>query len=765
MLIKLNSVHELKMKIEDDLISNVPNAVRYPVRLIFINKRSTFKEVIAYLSTKSKIIEINNIFEYKDKWITPDEIKNIIKNINGTSTFIPFGEFLRFTDSQSFISLLNSIYEIENYDSSRRIYFPILGLKDEFLKLFFERFHRKSSLLPIWSIDENPDPKIKVFQLNKNLSTSLKIIKTTSEWMEVWKFDNNKLISTSSVIEYLYKQYTPDPIFNFIYIKDYKEFIENILDFAIPFEYKDSDKNFWEILSKKIEDNKFLSYEDFISSLFNKKDIFFNNSDCLKIWFQRENEFERWILKNHILYFKKDEDYLYLIFKKINHLSDKNFLEQLWFSPFREEFSVSHFIERKEILKFIHNELKISFKGIENEFSLYIDNIPEDKINLILTDITFEERKFILQQYTNSNHINISFPDLSNYLNWKELKIKEDWIYDYFREYNNSKIKNKKSDKLKEILKEKNKNAETFYNWYYELPPTTITNSDEIFWIDGLGAEWYPFVINHLKEITKNSDYGVSKIELTRVNLPSTTENNRFDNALHLMELDKFIHSQSSYSYPDDLLKQFEIIKNTLNKIIEIAKGRKISIVSDHGFSFLCRKEFENFKTRDFTNDNHEGRCMFTTESINSDKDFIVHKIDSGKLKDKICLIALNHKSLNKIPAREVHGGATPEEVIVPYIELKKKEININYTIQINNQKILLKNPNLEVTISPHPVNLPMLIINKKSYYPFSTNNANYSFSLKNVDIGEKEGKIIIGNKEYPIKFEIIGGIIENELF
>jgi hypothetical protein len=624
----------------------------------------------------------------------------------------------------------------------------------------------------MWEIDELNDVKIHVFRLKNNLQTELPIIATTSEWMQVWeKNDSEKLISKSSVLEFLYKKFSPDPIYNFIAIDNYKQLISKIHSVEIPFEYKDSDFEYWKKLSEEIELNKVTSFLEYLSNHFNTKKIYLDIFAFLKLWFQSENNFSKWLLKNYYI-FQIEDSYLKIVLDELTEFSDKDFLRFLWIFPFNKNISDEMLEERKNIIKFIHKNLHKSYNFIENYIADSLQEFCREKIRSFITDITFSERKFILKNYQEFqkeifNKHNSLYQDLFYYLNWNNVAInsKNDWIIDYFKEYCFSKVTNKKSDKLEKIIKEKNNDSNEFYKWYYSLKTAKVDSESEVFWVDGLGSEWFSFIQSYLIQITKSSKYKISDYRFVRVNIPSTTKNNRFENAHHILDLDRFNHSASTYLFPDNFIKQIDLVKDIFDKIIETARGKKISIVSDHGFSFLCRKEFGNFKILNFENDNHEGRCMFTDKPTKSDKDFLSHKIETGIDNGKSCLIALNHKSLNKIPAREVHGGATPEEVIVPFIELTKIEENIEYLIELENKILNVKNLILEFKIHPNPVTIPFLEFEGKTMNIIKKNKSLIAFELSGAKIGNYICNLNVDNKKYRFAFEIVGGLTENELF
>lgn len=778
MFIKANSTTELFSLIEKDIKTNIPNAVRYPVRLIFVHKKETFRVVVKFLSNFSEIMEINKLLNNEDKWLTPDSLKQIIAGINKVTTFLPFGEFLRFCDSITFSSLLNSIFEIENNKSNRRIYLPVLGLKDEFLKNFLDHFHRREALIPIWEIDESNDKKTVIFQLKNDLQTKRSIIPTTSEWMNIWKQESNyQIISNSKVLEYLYEKYLPDPIYQMIPISNYQEMLSKIHHFEVPFEYIEREKEFWELLNKEIEKKDLIScsnFDDFTATHFNIKVIDFNEKQILKLWFESKTNFSRWILKQQFLLKNTNESYLTLILNKLLNLSDRNLLQVLWITPYLLDIDIEMLKQRKNILNYIHKDLQISYQFIENEISNYLSNHTIQNSNKIITDITFTERKHLLRNFKqklqnepNINFLKSQYSDIFYYLNWKNIETNsiQSWIKEYFQEYCLSKIINSKTEKLNSILSEKNKDSSSFYEWYFNLKLSKVSEKCKTIWFDGIGAEWFPFILYYLNTICKDSNYAVSSYNFVRVNLPSTTANNRFENVEHILEFDRFNHSEQSYKYPDNLIKQLDLIKNILRKIVNIISAEKIQIVSDHGFTFLCRKEFGNFKTLDFQNDDHEGRCMLTEENIKSDNDFLVHKIENGDLKGKQALVALRHKSLNKIPAREVHGGATPEEIIVPFIELVNVNTDIEYFHKIKNKMINIKNPILEISINPKPRSIPKLEIDGKTFSFKKSKNGLWVLRLSELAANNYFCNLIIDNKQYKFEFNLIGGMIENDLF
>ena len=126
--------------------------------------------------------------------------------------------------------------------------------------------------------------------------------------------------------------------------------------------------------------------------------------------------------------------------------------------------------------------------------------------------------------------------------------------------------------------------------------------------------------------------------------------------------------------------------------------------MSDHGLSCLSRKAPSKKYDGKFE---HEGRYIKTSDDAISDSDYLVHLNESDGQKYKV---ALTHSSLSKIPTHQVHGGCTPEEVLVPFILLSNKDVasNVSYKIDAVGEDIMLSNPLVRLSIIPEPAGVSL---------------------------------------------------------
>jgi len=788
---KLYSLEELYNIIKQDKYSERIADKRFPVRFIFINSFEELREIVRFLIKNCDVEsrEITELLSDKNQWLTTDEIVNWVKGISNNAVVSPLSEFLRFQDKENFYTTLKSLTEIEKQNNIR-IYIPLLGLWERFEQEFWTNFYRKEEWASVWKL-ETFSRKIIIYQINfdleyKNISLeNLAVISTTEEWLSVWKRGNVKgILSLSKPLSYFYKNFLPDQAFELREISNQKEFLEEIFEIKVSIEFKDEEVEFWNELIKEINkyNEKGLIIEDIFLRHFNFRSIEkLTPKEFLARYLQTNEYYERWLIKNLFLSSDKfKSSYLYECFERMEEFKEDDLIEKLWLEIFHlpsETLTKDIFSERKEFLNLIHKNLNFPTQFVERKLAYELENIkdyPLKKKFEYLTSISFTERKYIIFELKNVDVIQEIIPDLKKvyselayYLDWDLIKPDNevnDWILEYFEEYNYSKLRHAKSRKIEELINNKNKNKSTFSDWYYSFSKAEIEENFKYVWIDGIGAEWFPLIVHLLNKYGKEHRRFIKKKMLTRVNLPSTTECNRYEFE-KIEDLDNYVHNQKPYKYPDDLIKEIELIEKIIKRIVEMPNG-KICIVSDHGFSFLCLRDFGNFKRLDLTNAEHEGRCMWIDEvNYKNDEYFIAWNVDEGNCRSRKALVALKHVSLNNTPYREVHGGATPEEVLVPYIIIETEKDKIRYKIEPIDFEVWITNPIIQFKIHPQPLYIPEAFLNEQSLnVSYEKVNNVYMIDLKGLKVGTYTIILRIGNMGYQIKVTIRGGFKERDL-
>jgi len=782
MIKEIQSCQELINEIKYDKVDKTTFAQRYPIRFIFLNNIYTQKGIIEDLSQRFEMIELSKYLPHDDGWLTMDKIISVVKATVKDSIIISLSEILRFMQPIAFNTLLVSLCEIENTNeySSKRIYIPMLGMWNRFKKEFYDNFHRKNEGLILWKVSESEYKKINILQNNNKIESNIVTINSTKDWLNLWKNINeiDTILSRSKSLGYLYKEFLPDNTFSMAEVSNTKDLIKLIFSIEIPFEYKDKESIFWDKLLKYL--NPSITFKQFINRHFNKNNFSsLNFKEIIYTLYNNQEQFDLWLIVNYTLNNKSfSNTYLHKVLFQVKKYNFREIEELLWKTIYDYSPSEEHFNDRKIILNILYRKLNksisISEDEIESNFDLLKEMPVQEKMKY-LTDITFAERKYIIKIIQESRDfyfimsiIKEIYPDIYYYFNFtSEILFPSEnmWFKSYFTQYRLSKLIDKKTDELTHILLKYNNSEKSFYQWYYKIKPYSELKFESIFWIDALGLEWVSLLYKLLLE-NLSDEYQILKCEVRRANIPTTTNNNRFHKAIHITEFDKFIHEESPYKYPDTLIKQIDLLKKIVIKRIIPNLYNSLAIVADHGFTFLAQKKYGNFKKFDFKDSSHEYRCMAVNVNKNyrSDSNFLLHKNEGSEIKEEYSLMSLNHTSMYNTPSREVHGGATPEEILVPFIVISRTKDIQKYDVIIENTEIILNNPIISFKITPNPITPPQLNIND-NYYELDFVDEKWTTKVTNLHTGYKLIKVIIGSKPFEFRVLIKSGIIEEDLF
>ena len=806
-IILFKTFEELKREIIRDRDTGDMLAQRYAVRFIMLNNFNEFKNLAKFMANICvDALDLENLIEEgeDDTWITKDMLKAAIKNCEKSTFVSPFSELARFFNDEDFRGFFNEIMLLEDIrHPKKRIYIPLIGLQNRFTD-FLNHFARIQESAPIWRFDAEPQSvevffaKYKDFKLpSEGIQCQLNSLR---DWLKFWKVQapQERIVCSSIPISAKFKYSKPDNIFNFTRIGSPYEFMTKFLELKFPFEYDDEERTYWEDLLKNLDKDHLSSFnfESFTRSLFNK--VTLTASDVISEWLNRNNTaFKRWMLKNYVLHTSFKEEYPYLVLC-MEGVSDMN-----------DEHQLSTFIATR-ILYELPTGKREAFaeerrKMIVDNRSVFLDVVTAHDQDWLLTrtkemfqqgqdlnvaiDIctgVFDFEKILLMGWYShypgnkklKSAIEQIFPEFAAYISSvkpSHFRLENQWCIDYIAEYKKAKLADKYTEEIAGYVKEKNESAKTFYKWYYEFENShnllaEVSNSviykpDKVYWIDGLGAEFLSYILYLIE--AEHSNLKVVRSQISRADVPSSTFHNRFegDEVKKFGALDELGHDSHMYQYLYTLKDELKVLKDIVHEIIGASKKQActIAIVSDHGLSCLSRKAPSKKYEGKFE---HEGRYIKTSAEAQSDPDYLVHKNE----KDGECYkVALTHSSLSKAPTHQVHGGCTPEEVLVPFILLSNKNVPgyIKYEIKMSPDDVMLSNPAVSLTVIPEPKGVTLTCEGKS--YKMDRVGTQWTTVLQDIT----EGTHIIDVKpdgaqshQYSIKVVGIGGESDiNDMF
>lgn len=743
-----DSFEGLTQEILEDMTTTDLRGQRYAIRFIMLNNFNEFKKLALFM-TNNKVdsLDIENLIDdgENDLWVTKDTLKNAIKSCKVSTFVTPFSEVVRFYNDDDFRGFFNEIMLLEDTrNPKKRIYVPLIGLQNRFTD-FLNHFERIEESAPIWKYDSEPQSvevyftKIRDFAMPND--DDLCHLDSLRSWLKFWKVQapQERIICTSKPISARYKYSRPDNIFNFHQIKNGYEFMTQFLDISFPFAYDEDDNCFWERLLNCIDKknpSKF-SFEKFVRQMFNR--VSFTATDVIVEWSKpNADAFSRWLLKNYVLYTGCGVNYPYikLCIESVTDLDDGHQLPNLiatrilYGLPYTQRTQYSD--ERRGIilgnrLFFEENitqeeqmwmfertkEQSQDEEGLEAALEMCTGVFDFERVLLIGWTACYRDKKRVKET------VKAVYPDLEAYLESKKpshFLSEQQWCIDYFDTYKEAKLTDKYLDGIDECIKTYNASSKSFYEWYYsyenshsvlnELSNDTAMRPDKVYWIDGLGVEYLSYILYLIEK--ENTNLKVILSEITRSDIPSSTHHNRFegDNVIKFGALDELGHDSHGYKYLETLKEELKVIRNCIIEILNTCKKEKctVAIVSDHGMSCLSRKAPSKKYDGNFE---HEGRYIKTTPEAKTDHDYLVHQNESD---NELYKVALTHSSLSKVPTHEVHGGCTPEEVLVPFILLSNKEASIRakYQVKLFDEDIMLSNPVIKVTVIPEPNNVTL---------------------------------------------------------
>ena len=534
------------------------------------------------------------------------------------------------------------------------------------------------------------------------------------------------------------------------------------MDLFFPFAYEEKDKLYWEEILRSLKNHKGapFSYVSYVHDVFNKKIL--NASEILEEWVKEDTtSFHRWLLFHYVLHTKMGENdsYLKLCMEAVTDMNDArqlpNYIATLILYEMPANKKAEYTQERRMLIKENADFFRTFVTDQEQRWLLErTKEIIQNSNNLsnaleLCTGVFDYEHILLMGWYAHNQQnkpvkdaVKTIYPELAAYL--KDTKpssfaVDTQWCVEYFHEYKKAKLQDTYIPEIATFITKKNATSKTFYQWYYsfeeshdvlaEVSHNSVLCPDKVYWIDGLGAEFLPYLLSLIEE--KHSNMKVIRSQITRTTIPSATSINRFDgeNVIKYGALDELGHDAHGYKYLYTLNEELAVLKNIINEIIDTCQKQKstIAIVSDHGLSCLSRKVLSKKYEGNFE---HEGRYIKTSSEAETDHDYLVHKNEKD---EQFYKVALTHSSLAKVPTHKVHGGCTPEEVLVPFILLSNKNVasSIVYQVKLIESEIMLSNPVVKLSVIPEPTSVSLTCDGQT--YGMKREGTNWVVKLENI--------------------------------
>lgn len=783
--------------------ANAGQINRYPVRFVLFDNFADFYQFIVnrpagiYKHSIDTMLDKNNPDEFLSYTELSQEIRAFTKKIPANDFIIyPFSEMARFYDNydhNEFDSLVTTIRGQQAPEDAQlnhiRLYIPIVGMQGK-----MDKFMKDNSTY-VWEYKSEIDNGTYLLVITdgktynvSGLEEKYTVVHSLYEWLKLWEKGENvrKTIICSSPNIFANAHFAqPDNAFAYLECRNAYQFLTKglNLDFGVTTEPSEEEMPFWEELAKHIDITNF-NFDEFVRE---RLDTFTLKSgvNFIKSWFDCESDFDRWLLT---LYFKKisnGQGYIYRAVSQCASLSMSELFSNIATLIFDEVNKEAYLHDRRQAM------IMAAEKGIKitdlaaNKLIAKLSAIatsPESggyylavKLLTPLTDAELQLCiEWVSQGKVHRDEIKDIFPQLYYYLDPLSLNSLDNstqWIANYFDAYRRSKLANSIDNNVSEILAEKNANTASFRSWLdnFKTVKTVLYNRKDIdilYWIDGLGVDWIPFIRNIISKYSKDNIY-LNEIYIATAELPTTTSVNKCKLQSLLPEghqlpkigdVDSFAHS--SKSYPQYIIEEMEIVEEAVCKVLDQFNGKKIAFVSDHGITYLSQL-VEGLKIGGIKTD-HEGRLATYSSPIVDDNKYI--KLDVGQT---VCSLT-HHSLVDKVnKGHGAHGGCTPEEVLVPIIIVSSQQNATTYSVSIVNDEIDATMPIINFIIKGlSSIDIPTLVYNDVTYHLANKGDNTYeSERLNLVDTATKATVYINGTPVKTFSIKVSTGATEDDLF
>ena len=751
---EFGSLEDLYQEIETDknwtgAESSLRN--RYPIRFVLFENFGDFGEFVQVCQDHD--VYVQSIEKWMkegqdDKLITYSQLaalfESYIKSLPANDFVIaPFSEITRFYDNMryaEFDSLLKTIRLIQSPEEAQsghqRIYVPIIGMQSKVSKF------KDDPNIHIWEYHSGTEyDNYHLILTNgttygvKGLEERYTLCEDLRHWIALWKNVGAKIkpqiICTSKCIFANSDNAQPDNAFKYTVCNNAFEFLTEGLGINLgKLSLREEDMPYWEELASCIDVTDF-DFDVFVNQRFNTLNLNDENA-FVQTWFEYKDTFSRWLLKTYFVWKSGERSYLIRVLENVTSLSTSDLFSQIATHIFDEPLDEASIGQRLSLLKEAkrqHVQIKsLAEQKVKAKLSAMAADPERGPLFAMkyMSPLTLSEQclmvEWVGQGKVEKNDIKNLFPELYAYLLPSSIKTGKGngWTNEYFQEYCLSKVGNQETGSLAKKLKELNGSQVSFETWRdgFKTVKILMHNRQDIdiyYWIDGLGVDWIPFMT---QVIDKHKADGVflNEIYVAASELPTVTSVNKtkLDELANgklekIGDVDKFAHTQKTY--PAYLVEEFRIVEDAISKVLSLYNGKKIAFVSDHGISYMA--QFGVGLNLAGVETDHAGRCgHWLKGSAQTDNNYIV--LDDGQT-----LCSLNNNSLSaKTPMGQgAHGGATPEEVLVPIIIVSNQKNANAYSAKLQSSEIVASSPVLRYTIKGlSSIDTPFVTYNDVDY-------------------------------------------------
>lgn len=758
----------------DTLKGDLGLEVRFTTRVIFINNLDCYKKMVADLSGMAdEIINISDNAYCGGEDSVPN-FKKVLAHISESRekniVITSVGEYLRF--AQKYESSVRCIHSIMTYPahSAKRVWIPIYDAKDLFQDVVGDL---PSERFELYELEEEADEfECYVYSSSFSEKSGIVGVRGLRKMFQAWdslEIESGFSFSTKKIAMIIpttgnYSVHVIESPLEYI-----KQHLKSSNSKLVEGLGKES---FWERLATYVAISNG-TLEDLLEKALNVAT--FDAQQVISSWkyLSEDDGFGIWLLW---LWYKlgltAKGDYLAFAIQKAQ--SSNQIQKEI-------ECAILMCISNPAFDTWVKERMQalcnMGIIELSADFWSGFARITDERTKLkLLSSTTHKERTKIIQiisEALNNNKkiadyksiLSCKYPDLLLY--FKESTYLKGDLDDYIRAYKQFKV----MDYYDMSISENALDVDTFqYETRSSLLNAIKCSKDAYYlWVDGMGVEWIDMLIEKVAQ--RKEELNTPVVEIGMAVMPTTTFANmkKADSETVSYKFDRFdslshIKDKSDCNYFSIIDKQFEMIGSIADLIVQLSNDhpqKSIVVTADHGMSRMAAKAFhekQGITPPKGAEIKNLGRYCILPHGV-SPYDF------SHAYKEDNCLAFRDqsHFVCSGYAPGEIHGGASPEEWLVPVIvfpkvQSSKRDIDSLATyVLLGNSYTIDSRGNVEIQIETSgTVNSLVVEQGMNTFAGRNSKSNRWSVTIPNLQAGKEYSIRVYLNNLYSSKTEVI---------
>lgn len=664
------------------------------------------------------------------------------------SVLMPFSELARFYDNRpsaaTFDALIATVSAIEAPRPGQRVYIPLVGLQG---KMAHFAGDPKITLWRLSAANCSPQPDTMPQQTAaacrmvlcpdaacygvQGVERRCTVVHDVREWLRLWRDTEREagrdIVCTSPSLAANAAYAQPDNAFTFCRPQHVADFLgrEGLqLDLG-GMAYDEADDAHWRELAAHINVAQPLSHDDlrsFVATHFGMLRIACA-AELLQAWFAHPAPADRWLLTAWYGVATQGKGFAAECLAALCAGDEEaRYSSRALFTTMalRLPEAPAAIAERRACLTTAAAHGVALTVEAELRLTGYLENLAKQRGHhtaaRYLSPLTRAERRLAVawagRGLISAREAAAACPDLAAYMQPQPpcADAALAWTAEYLDAYKRDKIAGGTPREAAALLQAHSATPAEEEAWRQRLKTTRTLlagrkDIDVVYWVDGLGADWIPFVEQIVRSHEREGVY-LWRTMTARAVLPTTTAVNRAEiealaadlGGAHVEkcgDLDGMAH-RGGRGYPDYILDEMAEVRRAVEAVLNKYAGRTVAIVSDHGLTWLAQGAAG--RNLGGITGHHHGRYATTAGTVSDDNCFV-------RLDDGATLCAIGHDALTeKVPAGQgAHGGALPEEVLVPVFVVAPHREERTWEAALTTDEISTAAPCVEMTVRGLP--------------------------------------------------------------